>query len=44
MNKTKSNQTALKLINKYADRYKSLEEENNNLKREIKRPITNSAH
>ena len=36
MNKTKSNQTALKLINKYADRYKSLEEENNNLKREIK--------
>ena len=36
MNKTKSNQTALKLINKYADRYKSLEEENNNLKKEIK--------
>ena len=36
MNKSKSNQTALKLINKYADRYKSLEEENNNLKREIK--------
>ncbi len=36
MNKTKSNQTALTLINKYADRYKSLEEENNNLKREIK--------
>lgn len=36
MNKTKSNQTALKLINKYVDRYKSLEEENNNLKREIK--------
>ena len=43
MNKTKSNQTALKLINKYADRYKSLEEENKPQKRN-QRPITNSAH
>lgn len=36
MNKTNPNQTALKLINKYADRYKLIEEENSKLKREIK--------
>lgn len=44
MNKSKSNQTALKLINKYADRYKSLEEENNNIKKRNQRLITDSAY